>query len=284
MSKKILRLGFTEMSLLFVFWYQNSCNIKNEDTNKKIIDLKKLMIKWFYTTSGYYDKTIISNYMDAKHDENNDPYVYNEYFKKLFDFIKNADSFTFGIHYDKNLKEFKDFMLELNVKQSHSSEIFFSTIKNKKILIISPFAELFKIQYESGNCHKIHNNFPTIDKIYYYTNIYTFFNKGPHNNILETINFIYNDINNTILNDYDLVIISAGAYSNILAIKFYEKNKDVYTLGAELQNFFGILNGRTKEWFQKNNIKIKHEEFWITSIPDKYKPKDYMKIENGCYW
>jgi hypothetical protein len=26
------------------------------------------------------------------------------------------------------------------------------------------------------------------------------------------------------------------------------------------------------------------ERYWITMIPDEYKPKDYQLIEGGCYW
>lgn len=52
-------------------------------------------------------------------------------------------------------------------------------------------------------------------------------------------------------------------------------NKDVITIGGDLLGYFGIVSKRHKP----NNT-----EFWITEIPDKYKPKDYMKIENGCYW
>jgi hypothetical protein len=33
----------------------------------------------------------------------------------------------------------------------------------------------------------------------------------------------------------------------------------------------------------KNNIDVNYE-FWITEIPEEYKPKDYIKIEYGCYW
>jgi hypothetical protein len=69
-----------------------------------------------------------------------------------------------------------------------------------------------------------------------------------------------------------------------MAKKFYDNGKNVCTVGGDLQTFFGILNGRTKNWFKSNNIEIQYKEYWITEIPDEYKPSDYMKIENGCYW
>ena len=33
-----------------------------------------------------------------------------------------------------------------------------------------------------------------------------------------------------------------------------------------------------------NQNKINNPEYWILNIPDEYKPENYMKIENGCYW
>jgi len=280
MPEKILRLGFTEMTLLLIYWLEKYNN------NKKDIDTKKLMIKWLYTTSGYYDNTISSNYMNAFHPKQ-DPIVYEKYFESLLHFIKNSDNFAFGVHRKSDDKELNDFIKFLQLKNQTPLSInyFFDKIQNRKILLISPFAKLMKQQIESGNCNKIYTNFPKIEKVNYYTNIYTFFNKGPHNNILETIDYLFNNVNNTInSNDYDMVIISAGAYSNLLAKKFYDVGKDVLTIGGDIQGMFGILNGRTRPSTLKNSEKIENKEYWITTIPDEYKPNDYMKIENGCYW
>ena len=280
MHEKLLRLGFTEMTLLLIYWLEKY----NE---KKDIDTKKLMIKWLYTTSGYYDNTISSYYMDACHPNEKDPIVYEKYFESLLNFIKNADNFTFGVHRKPDDKELNDFInfLQLKNQQPLDTNFFYNKIQNRKILIISPFAKLMKQQYESRNCYKIYSNFPEIEKVSYYTNVYTFFNKGPHNNILETIDYLFNNVNNTInSNDYDMVIISAGAYSNLLAEKFYDVGKDVLTIGGDIQAMFGILNGRNLQWNLEKGNKLENEEYWITTIPDEYKPKDYMKIENGCYW
>jgi hypothetical protein len=280
MPEKILRIGFTEMTLLLIYW------LEKYNGNKKDIDTKELMIKWLYTTSGYYDNTISSYYMDACHLKE-DPIVYENYFESLLSFIKNADNLTFGVHRNRNDIELNKFIdvLELKNQQSLDINFFYNKIQNRKILIISPFAKLIEQQYKSNNCYKIYSNFPNIEKLSYYTNIYTFFNKGPHNNILETIDYLFNDINNTInSNDYDMVIVSAGAYSNLLAKKFYDIGKDIFSIGADMQIYFGILNGRTRQSTLKSGEKLENEEYWITTIPDEYKPNDYMKIENGCYW
>lgn len=59
-------------------------------------------------------------------------------------------------------------------------------------------------------------------------------------------------------------------------------------MGGELQGIFGIMSNRQKQHNQLNiynPINILYEsnqenkKYWITEIPDKYKPPDYMKIE-----
>lgn len=277
MTKKFLRLGMTETSLLFFYWYQKNIS----QNNKRINDGKHALIKWLYTTSGYYDKTIKSNYMDATHNKN-DTIIYNKYMENLLNFIKNADNFNYGVHYDTNTNEFKKFIEYLGAKNNNymDKEYIFNLFENNNVLIVSPFAKLFEKQYESANIEKIYNEYKKPNKMYFYTNIYTFFNKGPHNNIFETCDFLYQDIKKNINDDYNLVIVSAGAYSNILLEKFYNDGKDTCSIGGELQKIFGVLNNREKNW----GTKTKHPEYWITEIPEEFKPKDYMKIEDGCYW
>ncbi len=283
MPAKILRLGFTEFSLLFIYWLNKYKKINNF----YIINLKQQLINWLYTTSGYYDNTIQYTYMNTTHTIQ-DTEIYIKYMETMLEFIKNPDRYTFCLHvncYDLKdvIQEFKNI---INPQNEHiHQQIVFDFIENKKVLIISPFSPLIKEQIISGNCKKIYNNTPECDTIYTYTFPYTFFNKGPHNNILETVDCIYNEIITTINNDYDSVLISCGAYSCLIAKKMYDNGKNVCTIGGDVQYAFGILNSRTREYhFNKQNIEIPNKEYWILEIPDIYKPPEYMKIENGCYW
>jgi len=283
MPIKYLRLGFTESTLLY-FYYMN--NVQNVSIN---INDKNNMTRWLYTTSGYYDKTQNGNYMNVIHKDNIDPPTYRKYMDFLLNFLKNADKIDIRAHIDNNLNEYKIFKNHLNYKTECyiSRDIIYNFIRNKKILIISPFSSLMKQQYESGNLKKIYSNTPEIELILIYKYPYTFFNNGPHNNILETCDYEFNQIINTYdIDSYDSVLISCGAYSNLLAEKFYNSNKNVCTIGGDLQTFFGIANKRTKDKSTKdlNKNNFSNSEFWILDIPEEYKPIDYMKIENGCYW
>jgi hypothetical protein len=281
MPIKILRLGYTENTLLFIYWMNNYKKINNF----YLTEAKNKFIKWLYTTSGYYDNTIKSDYMDAKHDIE-DPQIYNEYMNLCFEFIKNSDNFQFCLHkITNNMDYYDEFKHVFNCKNNNhiSQEMLFNFIRDKKILIISPFASLFKQQIESKNINIIYTNMPNIKNVDIYNNEYTFFNKGQENNIFETAKKIFNDILKHNYS-YESVIISCGAYSIILAKLFFDIDKNVLTIGGDLQTFFGVLNSRTNDYYIKNNIELKNKEYWIVNIPDEYKPKNYEKIENGCYW
>ena len=143
-------------------------------------------------------------------------------------------------------------------------------------------SELMKFQYDKGNIHKINENFPVLTNIITYTMPYTFFNDGPDNNIFETLNKINNDINNL---DFDCAIVSAGAYSCLIANNI-SIDKHVIVIGGHLLHMFGIICKRHASplsGYTFNNI-----EYWINVPdnykPDNYKPENYLNIEGGCYW
>ena len=161
-------------------------------------------------------------------------------------------------------------------KQSKYSNIF-SFMANKKVLIINNLSPLMKQQFESGNIHKICPEFPeNIKGIVSFENGYSFFNNGPHENILQTYRSLKRKIQKL---KFDCVIVSAGAYSSLLAYHISQKlKKDVFCCGGSLPDYFGIITKRT-QLFNSNKIN----EYWVT-VPEEMKPEGYMKIEDGCYW
>jgi hypothetical protein len=283
---KILRLGFTECTLLAHYFYKkNNIYIKPNSLRSEFN-----LINWLYTTSGYYDKTVEGNYFNAKHKNNIYPNTYVSYMETVMRFINNSD--IFGVALSKiniDSETLNIFLNSINSKDCFiSKEIVYDFIKDKNILIISPFSSLIENQIVSGNCKKIYSNFPNINKIYTYNFIYTFFNEGPDQNILETCDNQFELIINNIENNYDSVVISCGAYSVLLAEKFYNKNKNVLTIGGDLQTYFGIANNRFKKedhlGLYSKELNSGNLKYWITNIPDELKPNNFQFIENGCYW
>ena len=69
---------------------------------------------------------------------------------------------------------------------------------------------------------------------------------------------------------------------------FYNINKNVLTIGGDLQTYFGIANNRFKKEDHFNlyskALKSGNLIYWVTNIPDELKPNNYKSVENGCYW
>jgi hypothetical protein len=280
MPDKLLRLGLTECSLLFVYWLNNYKNVNNSE----LINIKRTLLNWLYTTSGYYDLTQKYTYFNVVHNKD-DTHIYRQYMETIFEFIKNSDYYMFAFH-NFTLKDLiEEFKRTIQPKHDYMhGQIVYDFIKNKKLLVISPFSKLIKSQIDNGNYKRIYPNATPVECCFEYTYPYTFFNNGPHNNILETAEYNFNIITQTIKEEYDSVIISCGAYSCLLAKKFYDIGKNVCTLGGDLPAYFGIANKRVKNNYIKHNLEFNNKEYWILEIPEEYRPIDYMKIEDGCYW
>lgn len=285
---KFCRVGYSEGSLLFIYWITNLSNLELD--NDIIIDLKKwhiILLNWLHSTSGFYNKKINASYFDVNVD-NYDYEIFNEYFSTLYKSLSYADGLEINLHdfIDKTLSYKQQFIDSFKSKKYNilQQNLMYSLMKDKKVLIISPFGKLIKEQHDSQNVKKIYTNYPEIENMIYYTSPYTFFNNGPDNNILETCKKVYEDIEK-IKDDFDIAIISFGAYSNLLG-QYIDNNlkKDIFISGGNVSIWFGILNNRIKQYNIKNNIIYNNIEYYITEIPEEYKPIDYMKIENGCYW
>ena len=147
----------TEFSLLFMYWLQKYKQFENNET----IESKITLIKWLYSTSGYYDSTIQSTYMDATHADN-DTETYNNYMEILLEFIKESDIYSYCLHNFTLKEQLDEFKNVIHPKKNHyiNDQIVFDFMQNKKILIISPFSPLIKQQLISGNCKKIYDNTP----------------------------------------------------------------------------------------------------------------------------
>ena len=102
-------------------------------------------------------------------------------------------------------------------------------------------------------------------------------NNGPHNNYHETLEAIFNEIKTI---DFDIALLGCGSYGHMLChLIDKELKKDAIYIGGSIQTIFGILSSREKKC---SNLPV--NEYWITQIPEEYKPPNYKMIEDGCYW
>lgn len=284
---KIVRLGMTETTLLFLTFISRNYDI-NIEIKKQISRVILNCINWLYSTSGYYDKSVKGEYFnfDVKALNKN----YFEFIKHLELSVGNCEITQFFVHeglvMNLLLTYKNNFIKKYNINnftilngtefQDRINDIF-KMMNNKKVLVISSFDGLIKKQFESGNLNKIYVMYPNIIKLETIKFPYCFHNNGPHQNYFETLETIFSEIKNI---DFDIAILGCGAYGHMLCHKIdSELKKDAIYVGGSIQTLFGIISSREKE-----HGKIKYNNYWITEIPDEYKPINYKQIENGCYW
>ena len=284
---KIVRLGMTEGGLLLMTFVSRHCNpdsLTKQHISKGIIGL----MNWLYTTSGYYDKTVAGNKFNFDVTALNQNYF--KYIKHLEESVSNCESTQFFFHdgfiMNLFLKHKQQFIEHYNIKNfvllngttfSERIPLIFSRIAGKKVLVISSFAGLIEKQYETENIFKTGIDFPEISVLNTVNFPYCFLNNGPHSNYFETLEHVFNQIK---ANDFDIALLGCGAYGHMLTHKIHaELGKEAIYVGGTITNLFGILSSR-----ERDAGKVKTNEYWISEIPNEYKPANYKEIENGCYW
>lgn len=153
-------------------------------------------------------------------------------------------------------------------------------LENRNVLVISPFSETIKKQYEKKDLiwtNKLLPNF-NLHTIYHPTS------KGISNekqNPYASWEIMVNDICEKMDNiDFDVAIIGTGASSLILASHAKKLGKIGIHLGGALQILFGI---KGKRWEESNFLKNVYNKSWVRPSLDET-PEKCNKIEGGCYW
>ena len=269
---KCMRLGFTE-GTLFIKWYIHKYGFESYVKDN-------YMVNFLFSTSGYYDKEIKGNYFDLTEEECEKVYiseVFNTYMETIMNGLKNCNYLFVCMHcIDPYYKKFtKTLIDDIRPEEWICTQLnkMYFLMENKRVLIISCYATLMENQVTSGNCNAIYPDFPTKMTIIPYDTLFTFFNNGPDNNILETCERYKKDISKI---EFDIAVVSCGAYTHILIPYITDcLGKNAFTTNSScITDAFGIIINRTRE--HKNN-------FWV-NVPEKYKPEGYEKIEGGCYW
>ena len=80
--------------------------------------------------------------------------------------------------------------------------------------------------------------------------------------------------------DFDIAILGCGAYGFPLAAHIKRMGKKSFHMGGATQLLFGIKGAR---WESIPRYGPLINENWIRPLPEDV-PKDYQKVEGGCYW
>lgn len=154
-------------------------------------------------------------------------------------------------------------------------------LKDKSVLVVHPFIESIKYQYENNRTKLFKNPdvLPLFSKIQYIKAVQSIIGeKTLFNDWFEALNYMENEIDKC---DYDVAIIGCGAYGMSLAAHVKRRGKVALHLAGWTQMLFGVYGER---WIsQQSEYKNVINKFWIRPNQNENLKKSKL-VENGCYW
>ena len=157
-----------------------------------------------------------------------------------------------------------------------------AALSGKKVLVIHPFSETIKAQYQKR------------EKIFLGTDILPEFELKTLKAVqtvagekddrfytwFDALEWMFQEAMKI---DFDIAIIGCGAYGFPLAAKLKKNGKQAIHLAGATQLLFGI---KGKRWEENGAFEYVQEFFndaWVYPS-DEDRPKQALKVENGCYW
>ena len=151
-----------------------------------------------------------------------------------------------------------------------------NSLSGKRILVISGFSKSFEMQHA-----RIKKVFP----ISAYPEFFAEFINSPIStgglsDGLNWVDHLERMKREMETKDFDVALISAGAYAMPLAHYAKKMGKIGIMCGGELQLFFGVIG---KRWEQMEKVTKYKNEYWIRPSESE-RPANWREIEDGCYW
>lgn len=154
-----------------------------------------------------------------------------------------------------------------------------SALKGKKVLVISPFADTIQKQYAIRE--KLYKNTEVLPEFTLYTvkAVQTGGDEkdGRFKDWFEALEYMYRE---AMRFDFDVAILSCGAYSLPLGAKFKAAGKGAIHMGGVCQMLFGIKGRR---WEDEPGAGDFFNEYW-TYPSQGETPKSAGIVENSAYW
>lgn len=157
-------------------------------------------------------------------------------------------------------------------------------LQGKKVLVIHPFAETIKYQYnQREKLFKDSNVLPTFLSLYTIKAVQSLGgDNSEFKDWFEALQWMKDEMDKT---DYEICLIGCGAYGFPLAAHAKRNGKKAIHLGGALQLLFGI---RGRRWENPNlnkdyDISSYMNEFWVRPSAEE-KPQNSKNVENACYW
>jgi hypothetical protein len=159
------------------------------------------------------------------------------------------------------------------------SESWLQGLKNKRVLLVTPFAKSILKQYERRNL--VWKNCPGFLPEFEIDFLRAPLSAGLVEPTFKTWSETLQNLKSQMdQRKFDVALIGAGAFSIPLAIHAQSKGAVGIHLGGQLQVLFGVMGGR---WEENSNLSQFVNDHWVRPSGDEV-PKHFKKMEGGCYW
>lgn len=155
-------------------------------------------------------------------------------------------------------------------------------LANKRVLIVHPFVDSIKEQYENKRSILFDNPdvLPSFASVYYIKAIQSAAGHVPegYNNWGEALSFMEKEMDRF---DYEVALVGCGAYGLPLAAHAKRMGKIGIHLASMTQMLFGVYGKRWQESEPQYKKYIK--DSWIRPKETEQPPLKNL-VEDGCYW
>lgn len=156
-------------------------------------------------------------------------------------------------------------------------------LKNKRVLVVHPFADDIRKQYDRR--HELFTSEILPDfSLYVIEAVQSLSGESHFASWFDALEWMKSEIDKI---EYDICLIGCGAYGFPLAAHVKRQGKKAFHLGGALQLLFGIRGKRwenpnygVKEWgIPKGSYSNLVNGSWV-----RPNAKEFINVENGCYW
>lgn len=256
------------------------------ETYQNIFSDKKLIKKICDYITGkeepyFWSEEIISSMKNNTGFFSSNPEQLELFSKEMIKAMENVDILGSWLDHEKhffdNLSHAK-FVRLPDLEPYFHQDPWTKALENKTVLVIHPFADTIKKQYEKKDLLFSNKNVLPDFKLKTLKAIQSIAGNIPdYDDWFSALESMKKDIKNM---DFDIAIIGCGAYGFLLADYVKSIGKKAVHLGGATQLLFGI---KGKRWENRPEISCFFNENWVYPDESEY-PSNYKKIENGAYW
>jgi len=279
-----LKLGSVEMN---VCGHENNIDhLPSQFPPDQLVKTKNSIDQYVRKNAGFYFK---QPYKD-KYDATNSRDAFSIFITLYVNAMLKADcNFLYQFHvndykrlFHRNLHRFKSLVFEEEIGIYLELFEYYTTVLNKKILIVSSMIDTMKVQI-----NKMKKLFPNynikVENIIFYKSFNTIEGNATHSNWYESFCIMRDEIKKQ---KFDYCFLGCGSYGPPLADFIYsEMDCSSFSIGATIQLLFGITGKRWESRLRHDKYfycKYRNEH-WIKPLQHEI-PKNHKDVEDGCYW